>query len=100
MRKNYLLAAACLLHALSYSQNIIQEGWDFNGNTGNELSVTATIYNVNLESAAIVRGAGLSVISLTNSSKSSLIVDHLANGNYILSWFGNTATFSTWYSKQ
>lgn len=69
MGKIYLLAAACLLHAFSYPQNIIQLGWDFNGDTGNELSVTATTNNSNLESAAIVREAGVSVISLDNSSK-------------------------------
>lgn len=89
MGKIYLLAAACLLHALSYSQNIIQLGWDFNGNAGNELSVSATTNNANLESAVISRGAGLSVVSLTNSfsagswTTTNSLADAIANNDYL-----------------
>jgi hypothetical protein len=34
------------------------------------------------------------------SSKICLIIDHLADGNYILTWVGNTGIFSTRWNKQ
>jgi hypothetical protein len=37
---------------------------------------------------------------LAHTSMISLIIDHLAKGNYILTWVGNTGTFSTRWNKQ
>jgi hypothetical protein len=41
--------------------------WDFNGNTGDETSVTATTLAANLNSSSITRGPALSPSSLNNS---------------------------------
>ncbi len=89
MKKLLLLSAACSIVLLSHSQNSLQLGWDFNGNTGNEISVAATFNNTDLEISSIIRGAGLTAASLANSfsasgwTTSNSLADAIVNNDYI-----------------
>ena len=71
MKKLLLLSVACSLVLLSNSQNTMQLGWDFNGNTGNEISPVTTFNNNDLEISSIIRGSGLTAASLANSFSAS-----------------------------
>jgi hypothetical protein len=89
MKKIFLLAAACSIVELTHAQNILQLGWDFNGNAGNELSVATTFNNPDLETSSIVRGAGLSAASLANSfsatgwTTTNSLADAIINNDYL-----------------
>jgi len=89
MKKLLLLSAVCSMMAFSYAQNTLQLGWDFNGNIGNEISVTTSFGNTDLETSSIIRGAGLTAASLANSFSASgwtttnSLADALVNNDYL-----------------
>ncbi len=88
MKKLLLLSAACSMVILSHAQNSLQLGWDFNGNSGNEISAVTTFNNTDLETSSIIRGAGLTAASLANSFSASgwtttnSLADAIVNNDY------------------
>jgi len=89
MKKCMLVVWLFIVVATSRSQNTIQLGWDFNGNSGNEIAVAASLNNVNIEVASIVRGQGLTPAALSNSFSSggwtitNSLADAIANNDYL-----------------
>jgi len=63
--------------------------WEFNGNTGDEVTVGATTLNANLTATSVNRGAGLNVSALsnafssTNFTASGTFTDAVTNNKFI-----------------
>lgn len=89
MKKLLLLSATCSMFLFAHAQNTLQLGWDFNGNTGNEISVAASFGNSDLETSSIIRGTGLTAASLANSFSASgwtttnSLPDAIVNNDYL-----------------
>ncbi len=64
--KKIIIAASVALSSVSLSSAQIA-AWEFNGNTGNEISVSATTIDPNLDPSAVIRGSGINASGLANS---------------------------------
>lgn len=65
------LVALCGAAILAANANAQLAGWEFNTNSGNEISVAATTLNTDLDPASITRGAGIDPSGLSNAFSAS-----------------------------
>lgn len=87
--KNYLFIGFSIFHCLTTTALGQLAAWDFNGNTGSEVSVNATTNSANLLTSTITRGAGLVAASKANSFNSNNFTisgiksDAITNSDYL-----------------
>ncbi|MBX2933818.1 MAG: hypothetical protein KF825_06210, partial [Ferruginibacter sp.] len=88
MKKLYLLLVFLFAGFITTIQAQIA-AWEFNGNAGNEATVTATTLNANLLATVVSRGAGITASTLGNAfssdnfTASGTFTDAVTNNKYI-----------------
>ncbi|USN52940.1 MAG: hypothetical protein H6759_02685 [Candidatus Nomurabacteria bacterium] len=73
---------------MTYAAPVTIAGFEMSGNTGNEVAVNATVNDVDLETATVTRGSGITATNLSNAFSANNFViggtksDALTNNEY------------------
>jgi hypothetical protein len=83
----FMLMLGCIIFSTQSTEAQVL-GWEMDGNTGNEISVSSTTTDSNLEISEITRGIGLNASTLSNSFSSNnfssaSLVAAIAENEYI-----------------